>query len=945
MQLKLSDLVQFFIYLDNDFSANHGRQFLQITHTFLQVTQMHGLALVEWLRLCLPENDVARKYNCREDSLAVRLARVFGWIDTNYEQMLRDWRRKLHAEDDTAGDLSARLFQFMQSSHYGGSVSDNGSSGLFMSDLTVCEINVLLDKIASHCSWSDHQLLNMPKPVADSNPAYYYNNHQTKFNQRKDALDAVYHRLFCSCSPTEAKWLSRIILKDLKLPFTDRQLMVKVHQWMYPIYKVRNCLIAACVQMDSLFNHLNKERRGASCLDLDKRKWVCPQLGINVGIMECEKARSTFDVQKRYSNERNGVAVEVKYDGERIQCHIERKSDGATSLTIFNKSKRNSTQERQAAHQFILSGFGLAKKDFLERINFPFGTASKTRLSNCIVEGEILTFNELHEKIEKFGGVRQLQTMGGDGFANGDSRHFCIVWYDILYLNNENLLHQPYKERRRLLESLVFCVPHFVSLSERQIFHLNNDVAALKKFREYYIDLIIRREEGVIIKPLDSIYEPCGRGLWCKLKKDYIPGLGDTADFCVIGGCLSSETDTKFTKGDNRLGGMITKYIIGCVTNKDQILKHPDARPMFKIVFSVEAGQKEIDICDFEMRTFDSRLENCLYQKHAESLNLPFDILPLKKSGISWRSIDFWFPCPHIFELLGGGFTREFDDGFYSLRFPRIIKVRTDIQWRDCISFQELQRIAKDSFEEPLDYVAEREMITKIVTDLDEYLVNKKGNKRTLYEADMEEFRTVSKRMFSEYRATPRKRKGPLEIPTSKSSPVAQFIQESENRSPLIASPPNLSITQPQNIFDRSLFFFFDQCQLTVSADTLQQTGFIAQTDELAVGGQSRIARTLSTLHALLTGIGWYDNPAFPVVNRHGVIFVRLGQFSKFMIALDEFLKTEIDINNIQDNLYIYNVEAVSAFLPKYDTSRNLNRYLLWQSSSTCKRNLIDNRL
>ena len=72
---------------------------------------------------------------------------------------------------------------------------------------------------------------------------------------------------------------------------------------------------------------------------------------------------------------------------------------------------------------------------------------------------------------------------------------------------------------------------------------------SLKKFREYYTELIAAREEGVIIKPFLSIYEPGRDGGWLKLKKDYIEGIGDTADFAIIGGRLSEKTTTKFTSG------------------------------------------------------------------------------------------------------------------------------------------------------------------------------------------------------------------------------------------------------------------------------------------------------------------------------------------------------------------------------------------------------------
>ena len=62
--------------------------------------------------------------------------------------------------------------------------------------------------------------------------------------------------------------------------------------------------------------------------------------------------------------------------------------------------------------------------------------------------------------------------------------------------------------------------------------------------------------EGLVLKPIDSTYEP-GKRHWLKMKKDYLHdgSMADTADLVVLG--ANYGTGTK--------GGLMSIFLMGCV--------------------------------------------------------------------------------------------------------------------------------------------------------------------------------------------------------------------------------------------------------------------------------------------------------------------------------------------------------------------------------------------
>jgi DNA ligase-4 len=82
------------------------------------------------------------------------------------------------------------------------------------------------------------------------------------------------------------------------------------------------------------------------------------------------------------------VWAETKCDGERAQIHVEVNADGSSRITIFSKSKRDSTHDRHAVHYIIRKALDL-RDDYTHS-----GRTGRSKIKhNIILDAEMVAFN------------------------------------------------------------------------------------------------------------------------------------------------------------------------------------------------------------------------------------------------------------------------------------------------------------------------------------------------------------------------------------------------------------------------------------------------------------------------------------------------------------------------------------------------------------------------
>ncbi|KAI5287917.1 hypothetical protein KEM52_001377, partial [Ascosphaera acerosa] len=380
------------------------------------------------------------------------------------------------------------------------------------SALTVEHVAEALDQLAARSRFSSPALqLGHADGVGETSAA---------------TVDKVLGPILRRVTACEDKWLVRLILNAPITTLVPEQAVLSSFHFLFPrVLAARGSLLKAVQLLDSdpLCTFPSApESQSVRALHRLATPYLTPIVGCRVNRPIFVKARSLEHCVSIIGS--SLVTVQRKYDGEYFQVHVNRTKptgDGDWDITIFSKSGKDSTIDREGIHDLV-------------------------RRSICTTDSP--------PKPEE---------------------HLYIIFFDILLLNDRNCLALPFSERKQLLLQAVTTVPDATSVAEG----CEIDFAApngMHQLRQAFARAISNRWEGLVIKRNDDLYHQSERlnganrtTTWVKLKKDYIAGLGDTADFAIVGAYYDSRALPPPNKAVKNLNW--TNFLIGCVDDIDHI--------------------------------------------------------------------------------------------------------------------------------------------------------------------------------------------------------------------------------------------------------------------------------------------------------------------------------------------------------------------------------------
>lgn len=298
----------------------------------------------------------------------------------------------------------------------------------------------------------------------------------------------ILRELLSSASPTEAKYITRTVIEELRVGVGEGTIRDALSQ----AFNVDKAIVERAHMLTNdlgLVAEVSKEEgvEGLQKLSLNPGKPVKPMLaqlspGIETSITEMGWA-----------------FCETKYDGIRVQIH--RLGD---EVNVFTRRLENISNAVPEIVEYI-------KKDLPPK--------------NFIVEGEIIVTRD--GKPISFQYILQRVRRKYDIERMRNEVPLKLYLFDVLYYE-EPLLDAPFEKRREVLESIVNITPDKIELSEQ----VKVTSESVQKAQDLFKNSIKGGHEGIMIKDPTAPYIPGIRGKkMLKFKAE-----PETLDLVVVGG-------------------------------------------------------------------------------------------------------------------------------------------------------------------------------------------------------------------------------------------------------------------------------------------------------------------------------------------------------------------------------------------------------------------------
>lgn len=426
-----------------------------------------------------------------------------------------------------------------------------------------------------------------------------------------------------------AKYVVRIVTQTLRLGFSDMTI-IDALSWMHAGNKtLKDPLEHAynvCADLGLVAQTLKEQ--GVEGID----RFV-PTVGIPIRPAAAERLPSAQAIIDKLST----CIVQPKLDGFRLQVHMKKDRFGVLHTSFFSRN---------------LIDMSSMFPDIQEEVK-------KLPVDSLICEGEAIAFDSATGQFLPFQETVKRKRKHDIGQVSQELPLKLFI-FDVLFLNGQSLLDEPYLKRRQMLLEILPESDEKISTIHEQVVH------TAKELEHFFLQHISDGLEGVVVKRPDAVYQPGKRNFnWIKLKQQEGQSLlKDTVDVVVLG----------YYYGQGKRAGFgIGAFLVGVYNDK---------LDRFETIAKIGTG-----LSDVEWKTLKERCDAIAVQKIPSSVVIPRELMPdvlVTPQIVCEAMADNITQSP----LHAAGKT-ETELG-YALRFPRFIQYRVDKSVYDATTVKEI---------------------------------------------------------------------------------------------------------------------------------------------------------------------------------------------------------------------------------------------------------------
>jgi DNA ligase-1 len=419
--------------------------------------------------------------------------------------------------------------------------------------------------------------------------------------------------LLTSASPLEALYLVRTLIGDLRIGIQEST--------------IREALTSAFFKGDKesalkVQDAINKANDLAEVFDMAKtgKEKDLGKIKIEVGKpIKAMLAQKVKTIKEGFEAVGKPCAIEYKYDGFRLIIHKKGKE-----VLLFTRTLENVSKQFPEVADYI--------KKYVKGDSF-------------ILDSEAVGFDKKTKEYKPFQSISQRIKRKYDIEKIQNELPIEVNVFDVLYYEGKSMLNDPFKKRTELVRKIVENHPYKI-ISSKMI--ITDDE---KKAETFYKQALKDKQEGVMMKNLDSDYDPGRRvGNMVKMKpeeKDF--------DLVITGG----------EYGTGKRSGWISSFILSC-RDGDKYLE----------IGKVGTGFKEKSTAETLDGLSFSELTEKVKPLITEEKGKDVKIKPKIIISITYQEIQR---------------SPTYSSGF-ALRFPRFVNLRPDKPLSEITSLKEVEK-------------------------------------------------------------------------------------------------------------------------------------------------------------------------------------------------------------------------------------------------------------